>query len=324
MKGLPIQIAILIFQESLQCGFLYRFCSVDSDKPMSFPMGSHKALTTICTVVKQFYLLRGSFVRLLSYFIVSLAVIWTFGPISASAQTGQATDYNPPLTPDGHPNIEGIWQVLNTASWGLEDRGASLGIPAGQSVVLGGGIPYLPEALAQREANFEQRATLDPVNKCYLPGVPRITYMPYPFQIVQQEGSVSILYEYLHTIRYIHMNGAPHPPGSIGWWMGDSRGHWEGNTLVVDITHFNDQTWFDGAGNYHSEELHVVERYTPTGPDHMLYQATIEDPKVFSRPWTISMPLYRRQEQHIELLEYQCHAYLLEEEWDKKDSDFFE
>jgi hypothetical protein len=120
------------------------------------------------------------------------------------------------------------------------------------------------------------------------------------------------------------MNGNPHPEGPIEWWMGDSRGRWEGNTLVVDVIHFNDSSWFDRAGNFHSSDLHVVERYTPMGPDHLLYEATIEDPKVFTRPWKISMPLYRRQERDIELYEYQCSADLLEQEWNNPSSTFFE
>lgn len=245
-------------------------------------------------------------------------------PMTGLGQTEAASPYTPPRTADGHPDLQGIWQVLNTAAWDLEDHSASIGVPAGQSVVEGGTIPYLDSALEGRKVNFEQRATLDPENRCYLPGVPRITYMPYPFQIIQQADKVTIAYEYLRTVRYIHMNGNPHPPGLIDWWMGDSRGHWEGDTLVVDVIHFNDKTWFDRAGNYHSEALHVVERYTPTGPNHLLYEATIEDPNVFTRPWTISMPLYRRQEQNMELLEYQCHAYLLEQEWDNPESAFFE
>ena len=116
------------------------------------------------------------------------------------------------------------------------------------------------------------------------------------------------------------MSGNPHPEGPIDWWMGDSRGRWEGNTLVSDVIHFNDSTWFDSAGNYHSEALHVVERYTPTGPDHMLYEATIEDPQVFTEPWTISMPLYRRKDRTAELLEYECTADLLDQEWDNPNS----
>ena len=240
-----------------------------------------------------------------------LGVLWvTFAP----AQIAQAP-YAPPRTADGHPDLQGIWQVLNTAAWNLEDHGASLGVPAGHGVVEGGVIPYQPWALEKRAQNAANRATLDPESKCYVPGIPRITYMPHPFQIVQQADKVSVLYEYLHAVRYIYMNGNPHPKGPIEWWMGDSRGRWEGNTLVVDVMHFNDLTWLDRAGNFHSSAMHVVERYTPTGPDHLLYEATIEDDKVFTRPWTISMPVYRRQERTAELLEYQCNADLLEREW---------
>jgi len=256
--------------------------------------------------------------------ICSAAAMFAFALNPAAAQTVVPTEYEPLRTHDGHPDLQGIWQVLNTAAWSLEDHGASLGVPAGHGVVEGGAIPYQPWALEKRQDNFEQRTMLDPESRCYLPGVPRITYMPYPFQIIQQADKVSIAYEYLHTVRFIHTNGTPHPPGPIDWWMGDSRGHWDGNTLVVDVVHFNDQTWLDRAGNFHSEALHVVERYTPTGPDHLLYEATIEDPNVFTRPWTISMPLYRRQESNSELLEYQCSAYLLEQEWDNPDSTLFE
>jgi hypothetical protein len=240
----------------------------------------------------------------------------------AAGQTPAA--YTPPRTPEGHPDLQGIWQAMNTAAWNLEDHGASLGVPAGNGVVQGGSIPYQPWALEKRTHNAANRERLDPDSKCYLPGIPRITYMPHPFQIVQQADKVSMLYEYLHAVRYVYMNGNPHPKGPIEWWMGDSRGRWEGNTLVVDVTHFNDQTWLDRAGNFHSEALHVVERYTPTGPDHLLYEATIEDGKVFTQPWTISMPLYRRQEKSAELLEYQCNAYLLEREWSNPTSTLFD
>ena len=257
-------------------------------------------------------------------FIVGVAAIGIFTPTAVAGQASTSKPYTPPRTRDGQPDLQGIWQVLNTAAWDLEDHNARLGVPAGRGVVEGGVIPYLPAALARKRENFEKRATLDPESKCYLPGVPRITYMPYPFQIVQQADKVSILYEYLHTIRYVYTNGNPHPKGPIEWWMGDSRGRWEGNTLVVDVVHFNDLTWFDRAGNFHSSALHVIERYTPTGPDHMLYEATIEDPNVFTRPWKISMPLYRRQERDAELLEYQCHAYLLEQEWNNPSSSLFE
>jgi hypothetical protein len=234
---------------------------------------------------------------------------------SAAPAAGQTSDYTPPRTPQGQPDLQGIWQALNTAAWNIEDHSASLGVPAGRAVVEGGAIPYQPWALEKRNENYANRATLDPENNCLLSGVPRVTYMPYPFQIVQQADKVNILYEYNHSLRHIYMNGNPHPDGPINWWMGDSRGSWDGNTLVVDVVHFTGETWFDRAGNFHSEALHVVERYTPMSPDHLLYEATIEDPAVFTRPWKMSMTLYRRMESNPELLEYECYAYLIEENW---------
>ena len=140
-------------------------------------------------------------------------------------------------------------------------------------------------------------------------GVPRIAYMPYPFQIVQTPTHFTLMYEYVHTVRSIYVD-SPHPKGPINWWMGDSRAHWDRDTLVIDVVHFTDQTRFDRAGNYHSEALHVVERYTLTTPDLMQYEATIEDPNVFSRPWTIQMPLYRRKEPTAQLLDYECYGFL--------------
>ena len=256
-------------------------------------------------------------------FLLGLTAIFALTPMPIIGQTPATTPYTPPRTRDGHPDLQGIWQALNTAADDLEAHNASLGVPPGPGVVEGGAIPYQPSALARKKENFEKRATLDPETKCLLPGVPRITYMPGPFQIVQQADKVSILYEYRNAVRNIYMNGNPHPRGPIEWWMGDSRGRWEGNTLVVDVIYFNADTWFDRAGNFHSEALHVVERYTPTTPYHLLYEATIEDPKVFTRPWKISMPLYRRQEKEVEVLENACPAYLLEREWDNPTSTYF-
>jgi hypothetical protein len=245
---------------------------------------------------------------------LAVAVAASLGVVTAAAQT---STYTPPRTQDGHPDLQGIWQVLNTAAWDLEDHGASLGVPAGHGVIDGGTIPYQPAALAKKQENARNRATLDPEHRCGLPGVPRITYMPYPFRIVQQRDKVTFLYEYLGVVRFAYMNGNPHPRGPIEWFMGDSRASWDGNTLVVDAVHFTDQTWLDRAGNFHSEALHVVERYTRTGPDHMLYEATIEDPKVFTRPWKISFPLYRRLEKGIRVLDYECYAFGLERTWYK-------
>jgi hypothetical protein len=235
-------------------------------------------------------------------------------PLFAVGVAADPQDTTVPRASDGKPDLSGIWQVLNTAAWDIEDHGASLGVPAGQGVVDGGRLPYQPAAEAKRRANFASRRTADPETKCFQPGVPRITYMPYPFQIVQTPDYIAILYEYTHVARHIYVDGTPHPKGPItNWLMGDSRAHWEGSTLVVDVIHFTEQTWLDRAGNFHSDALHVVERYTPTDPTHIQYDATIEDPKVFTRPWTMRMVLYRRVEPNAQLLDYECYA-LLEEQ----------
>jgi hypothetical protein len=256
--------------------------------------------------------------------LVALPLIFTGAPAPAAGQAA-ATTYTPPRTRDGHPDLQGVWQVLNAAAWNVEDHPAALGVPAGHGIVEGGVIPYQPAALAKRNENFANRATLDPETRCYLPGVPRITYMPHPFRIVQQADRVTILYEYLHAVRYVFTSGKPHPPGPIDWWMGDSRGRWEGNTLVVDVMHLSDRTWLDRAGNFHTEALHVTERYTPLGADHISYEVTLEDPKVFTRPWKMTMTLYRRQGKNADLLdqEYDCYPELLDREWDRSDSEFF-
>ena len=243
---------------------------------------------------------------------VLVAAMVTMAPLQNWAQTTPPV-YAAPRMPGGEPNLQGIWQALNTAAWDIEDHGARLGVPAGLGVVEGGGIPYQPWALAQKQKNFESRATADPESKCYGPGVPRITYMPYPFQIVQSKAYVAIIYEYNHHQRFVNMQGSH--PVDIPEWLGDSRGRWEGDTLVVDSINFTDRTWFDRAGNFHSDALHVVERYTRTGPDHIQYEVTLEDPKVFTRPWTMRMPLYRRQEPLAQLLEYPCYENLLLEKF---------
>ena len=211
------------------------------------------------------------------------------------------------------PDLSGIWQAVNTAAWDLQDHSGALGLPPGQGVVEGNEIPYQPWAAAKKQQNFASRRTADPSEaNCFLPGVPRATYMPYPFEIVQTPKLIAITYEFAHALRAIPMDGSPHSD-LTDTWMGDSRGRWEGNTLLVDVTNFNDQTWFDQAGNFHSDALHVVERYTLADKDHLLYEATIEDPKVFTRPWKISMPLYRHLEKNAKLLEYDCVFYLQEE-----------
>jgi hypothetical protein len=228
---------------------------------------------------------------------------------AVSVANAQTPANSLPRTPDGKPDLSGIWQVMNTAAWDIQDHTAQKGIPAGVGVVVGSEIPYRPEALAKKRENYANRATADPESKCYLPGVPRIMYMPYPFQIFQKPDQITMLFEYVHATRAIYTNGTQHPPGHIDWWMGDSRGRWEGDTLVVDVVHFNDQTWFDRAGNFHSEQLHLVERFTPLDRDHITYDVTVEDPKVFTAPWRMSMVLYRHREANAQLLEYECFSF---------------
>ena len=238
----------------------------------------------------------------------AVVLLW----MAPAPAAGQGKAYVPPKAWDGKADLSGIWQARNTAYVSVEPHTASLGMPAGTGVIVDpadGKIPYRPEALAKRNENFAKRATLDPVGKCYMPGVPRLTYMPFPFQIVQSAKYVILISEYMHVYRTLYTDGSKHIEG-LDFWNGDSRAHWEGDTLVVDVTTFNDQTWFDMSGNHHSEALHVVERFTRTAPDVLTYEATIEDPKTFTRPWTIRMPLYRNTEPNARILEYECHSYL--------------
>ena len=247
-------------------------------------------------------------------FVLGVGVaVATFGAYR-TALVGQTSAYTAPRTPSGRPDIDGIWQAMNTANWDIQDHGASQGpilalgaafsVPAGQGVVEGNEIPYQPWAAARKKEHAENWLKLDPEIMCFMPGVPRANYMPYPFQITQTPSHIMMAYEFADSGRTIYMGDGPENP--IDTWMGYSVGRWEGETLVVDVSSFNDQTWFDRAGNFHSEALHVVERYTRTSADVLSYEATIEDPKVFTRPWKMSMPLYRRAEKNVQLLEYKC------------------
>jgi len=235
--------------------------------------------------------------------------IWSAFPRAAQSQS-----YRAPRTPDGKPNLNGIWQALNEANWDIEGHAAgpgrvtSLGAadstPPGLGVVEGGDVPYLPDALAKKKQNFENRLNLDPEIKCYLPGAPRATYMPQPFQILQSQKHIMVLHQDARAVRTIYMDEHKEAPADS--WMGWSNGHWEGDTLVIDTTGFNDSTWFDRSGNFHSDALHVVERITPVSADLLNYEATIDDKNVFSRPWKMSMPIYRRKEKGARLLEFRC------------------
>ena len=236
--------------------------------------------------------------------------------IATALPLAQAPATAMPRLPDGKPNLNGIWEANNTANWDILTHkarqgpitalGAAFSVPGGLGVVEGNEIPYKPEALAKKKENAEQWMAADPEIKCYLPGVPRATYMPYPFQIVQSGASADILiaYEFASASRIIRLESTTESPTDT--WMGWSHGHWEGDTLVVDVTKFTGQAWFDRAGNYQSDRLHVVERYTLTSPDALRYEATIEDPQLYTRPWKMSMPIYRRLEKDAQLVEYKC------------------
>ena len=259
-------------------------------------------------------------------FVISCAIAaLLFAVMPSEAQ--QLPAYRAPrLAGTQNPDLNGIWQSNNTANWDIEPHaaapapfpaltGAIGAMPAGIGVVEGGTIPYKPEALAKRKENFEKRllrpttreineTTGDAEAKCYMPGVPRATYMGLPFQITQTANQILISYEFASAARIVHLGRKPESPNVS--WMGWSIGRWEGDTLVVDVTDQYDRTWFDRAGNYHSEAMKVTERYTPITPYHLQYEATIEDPNVFTRPWKISMPLYRRIEPNAQLLEFKC------------------
>jgi hypothetical protein len=236
-------------------------------------------------------------------------------PRGAQAQTApaKAVAKGPRMT-DGKPNLNGVWQAITTANWDIQDHSAAPGpmwqlgaigaIPAGQGIVEGNEIPYTPAGLAKKKQNKASWPAEDPEAKCYMPGIPRATYMPFPFQIIQSNKDILMAYEYASSNRLINM-GKPVEAGS-DTWMGTSNGHWEGDTLVVDVTGLNGLAWFDRAGNWGSDKLHVVERYNRTSNDVMNYEATIEDPSVFTKPWKINLPLYKRAEKNAQILEFKC------------------
>jgi len=260
---------------------------------------------------------------------IAALVSVSIAPVSGQ----QAPAYRAPRGADGHPDLNGIWQAINEANWDIEMHmarpalqtrpgpygpvpappvlalGAVGAVPPGMGVV-DGELPYKPDALAQRNKNRENWVTSDPEIKCYLPGVPRANYMPHPFQIFQSSKAIFFAYQYAGAVRNIYLKDPG--PAPVDSWMGQSVGKWEGDTLVIDVTGFNADTWFDRAGNYHTEKLHVVERYTRTAADVITYEATIEDPNVFTRPWKMSMPLYRRLDKNVQLMDFKCVEFVEE------------
>jgi hypothetical protein len=266
-------------------------------------------------------------------FAVAAATVGALVAAATLPLAGQTAAYRAPRTPDGKPDLNGIWQALNEANYDLEmhmarpamqlragpygpvPAAAVLALGAVGSVPPGVGvtdapIPYKPEALAKKKDNQEHWIDRDPEIKCYLPGVPRANYMPYPFQILQSQSAVFFAYEYAGAVRNVYLKDPGPPP--IDSWMGQSVGHWEGDTLVIQVNGFNDSTWFDRAGNFHTDALTVTERYTRTAPDVISYEATMTDPQVFTRPWKIQMPLYRRLDKNAQLMDFKCVEFVEE------------
>lgn len=248
----------------------------------------------------------------------------------ACAPAGES-GWQAPRTPVGNPDLNGVWQALGAAHWDVEGHTARMGpipalgalgaIPAGLGVVDGGKIPYLPDALETRNRNREDWVSLDPAVKCYMPGIPRATYMPFPFQIVQTPDALMFAYEFTSSTRVVRMD-RPGTEADLPSWMGYALGRWDNETLVVDVTSQMPDTWLDSSGNFHSEALVVEERYTLTGPNSLHYEVTLEDPQVYAEPWSMSMPLYRRLEPDARLLEFKCVPFAEEAlfgEWYRRD-----
>ena len=267
--------------------------------------------------------------------LAAIVLAIAFAAASPYAQTGRTPSgsptYRAPRTASGQPDLNGIWQALNTANWDLEAHeaaagpvlqlGAAYAVPSGPGVVVDGPIPYTPDALAMKKKYAGNALREDAEVKCYLPGVPRMMYMPYPVQIVQSADTIVMMSEFASALRTIYINGTARPPADT--WMGWSNGKWDGETLVIDSRGFMGATvgaldeegavhvrFLDRAGNYHTDGLHVVERIRRTGPDHLQYEATIEDPNVYTKPWTIRMPLYRRVEPNMRLGEFKCEEFV--------------
>ena len=246
-------------------------------------------------------LLRSSMLMVLGIF-VSLQV------------TAQGNEF--PRTPDGKPDFSGIWQAVSSAHYDIEPHAASEGphtglfgalsaIPAGLGILEQGRIPYNEQSLRQRDENRANAIEIDPLAKCYMPGVPRANLLPFPFQIVQSREVILIAHEFAEANRILYVD-QPEVESQVDAWMGHSNAHWEGDTLVVRVTGQMPDTWFDQAGNFHSWEMVVEERWTAMSPNHIDYQATITDPNTFTQPWTIKLPLYRRMEPNMQLLEFKC------------------
>ena len=213
-------------------------------------------------------------------------------------------------TPEGKPDMQGFWEArFNAAIFEVQDHGARRGIAPGKGAIVDppdGKIPYKPEAAAKAQDLFEHHIFLEPEAHCYMSGVPHQAYTQFGFQIVQTRGYFVMIWEFAHTYRIIPTDGRPHIAGDIKLFMGDPVGHWEGDTLVVDTTNQNGRSWFDMAGNFTSDHIHVVERITPVDTNNINYEATIEDPTMYTRPWKIAGTFGKNLEPGYEQMESAC------------------
>ncbi|MES2626902.1 MAG: hypothetical protein V4628_16570 [Pseudomonadota bacterium] len=244
----------------------------------------------------------ASFARNTSHVLAPLFVVVTLALMANEAAA------EIPRSAEGHPDFSGIWQTLGNADSGLEAQSARKDAPPHPGIVEGGTIPYKPAALAQRDKNFAARETADPAKQCFSLGTPRGVYYPEPFQIFQRDRDLTLLFQLSHRARTIHTNDSLHPEGPIGFWFGDSRAKWEGDTLVVDVVDFTADTWLDHSGNFHSEQLHVTERWSFLDENTLQYSATLEDPEVYTKPWNINVLLYRHREPNFQIIENTCYT----------------
>jgi hypothetical protein len=252
--------------------------------------------------------------------LLSTAFIALFTALPSRGQTPARTALQIPRMPSGRPNFTGLWQVLGTADWDIRDHSSQAGpffqlgaigaTPGGQGIIEGGEIPYTPAAAKQQQENFKNRFKLDPEVKCYMPGIPRANYMPFPFQIIQSQRDIAFAYEFATANRVVNLGKAKE--AAVDTWMGTSNGHWEGDALVVDVTGLNGNSWFDRSGNFQTDSTHIVERFTLSDADHISYEATIGDPAIYTRPWKISTVIYRRKEKNAQLNEFKCVEYVEE------------
>ena len=258
--------------------------------------------------MKRNSVIRPAVVAFTALGVLATCLLGLGSQVALAGDSNGSTGRIPRLS-NGKPDFSGIWETLSTADYDLEPHGTRVDAPPSAGYIEGGFIPYTAKALEQKQKNFEARGTDDPRLKCWTLGTPRGIYYPEPFQVLQRPDDVTVVFEFGNTIRTIHTNGTLHPVDTDNeFWLGDSRGHWEGDTLVVDVRDFNDETWLTRAGDFHDEALHVVERWKYLNANTIDYKATLEDPNIFSKPWTIEVYLYRHLEKNFQIIENYCYT----------------